>query len=150
MICSYSLVQEVLKHEQRVYIVLINTSEEVIIAGETQACQRVIQALKCDAFPTSINHVIHCEPMHSEYDELVKVNTLPTQANSKTIFYSAAEYAPMKIDSNLIGNNIAKALCKKLDFPRLVNHVYNDNIRIFIEVGVGSNCSYVSVGLAKF
>jgi PfaB family protein len=141
LICSYSLVQEVLKNENRVYVVLINTPEEVIIAGETKACERVIQTLKCDAFPTSINHVIHCEPMHSEYDELVKVNTLPIQTNSKTIFYSAAEYAPMKIDSHLIGKNIAKALCHQLDFPRLVNRAYNDNVRIFIEVGVGSNCS---------
>jgi PfaB family protein len=141
LICSYSLVQEVLKNENRVYTVLINTPEEVIIAGETKACERVIQTLKCDAFPTSINHVIHCEPMHSEYDELVKVNTLPIQTNSKTIFYSAAEYAPMKIDSHLIGKNIAKALCHQLDFPRLVNRAYNDNVRIFIEVGVGSNCS---------
>jgi PfaB family protein len=141
LICSSSLVQEVLKNENRVYTVLINTPEEVIIAGETKACERVIQTLKCDAFPTSINHVIHCEPMHSEYDELVKVNTLPIQTNSKTIFYSAAEYAPMKIDSHLIGKNIAKALCHQLDFPRLVNRAYNDNVRIFIEVGVGSNCS---------
>ena len=141
LICSYSLVQEVLKNESRVYTVLINTPEEVIIAGETKACERVIQNLKFDAFPTSINHVIHCEPMHSEYDELVKVNTLPIQTNSKTIFYSAAEYAPMKIDSHLIGKNIAKALCHQLDFPRLVNRAYNDNVRIFIEVGVGSNCS---------
>ena len=141
LICSSPLVQEVLKNESRVYVVLINTPEEVIIAGETKACERVIQTLKCDAFPTSINHVIHCEPMHSEYDELVKVNTLPIQTNSKTIFYSAAEYAPMKIDSHLIGKNIAKALCHQLDFPRLVNRAYNDNVRIFIEVGVGSNCS---------
>ncbi len=89
----------------------------------------------------SINHVIHCEPMQSEYDELVKVNTLPTQTDSNTIFYSAAEYSPIKIDSHLIGKNIAKTLCQQLDFPRLVNHVYNDHIRIFIEVGVGSNCS---------
>jgi PfaB family protein len=141
LICSYSQVREVLKNEPLVYIPLINTPEEVVIAGETQACQRVIETLKCDAFPTSINHVIHCEAMQSEYEELVKVNTLPTQADSNTIFYSAAEYAPMKIDSHLIGKNIAKVLCQQLDFPRLVNHVYNDNIRIFIEVGVGSNCS---------
>ncbi len=141
LICSPSQVREVLKNEQRVYMPLINTPEEVVIAGETQACQRVIDILKCDAFPTSINHVIHCEPMHSEYDELVKVNTLPTQADSATIFYSAADYSPIKIDSHLIGKNIATALCHQLDFPRLVNHVYNDNIRIFIEVGVGGNCS---------
>ncbi|MDD1415279.1 PfaB family protein [Dolichospermum sp. ST_con] len=141
LICSPSEVREVLKHEDRVYMPLINTPEEVVIAGETKACQRVIETLKCDAFPTSINHVIHCEPMQSEYDELVKVNTLPTQSNSATIFYSAAKYSPINIDSHLIGKNIATALCHQLDFPRLVNHVYDDNIRIFIEVGVGGNCS---------
>jgi len=141
LICSPDKVREVLKNESRVYIPLINTPEEVVIAGETQACQRVIETLKCDAFPTSINHVIHCEPMKSEYDELVKVNTLPTQADSTTVFYSAAEYSPIKIDSHLIGKNIATALCQQVDFPRLVNHVYDDNIRIFIEVGVGGNCS---------
>ncbi|MFN9172415.1 MAG: PfaB family protein [Dolichospermum sp.] len=141
LICAYSQVQEALKNEKRVYIPLINTPEEVVIAGETQACRRVIETLKCDAFPTSINHVIHCEPMQSEYDELVKVNTLPTQTDSNTIFYSAAEYSPIKIDSHLIGKNIAKTLCQQLDFPRLVNPVYKHHIRIYIEVGVGSNCS---------
>ena len=141
LICSPSQVREVLKNERLVYMPLINTPEEVVIAGETHACQRVIKTLKCDAFPTSINHVIHCEPMQSEYDELVKINTLPTQADSTTIFYSAAEYSPINLDSHLIGKNIAKSLCQEFDFPRLVNHVYNDNIRIFIEVGVGSNCS---------
>jgi PfaB family protein len=141
VICSASQVREVLKHESRVYMPLINTPEEVVIAGDTQACQKVINTLKCDAFPTSINHVIHCEAMRSEYDELVKINTLPTQENSKTIFYSTSEYSPINIDSHSIGKNIAKSLCQQVDFPRLVNHVYDENIRIFIEVGVGGNCS---------
>lgn len=141
LICPVSQVKEAIKDENRVYIPLINTPEEVVIAGETQACQRVIKKLNCDAFPTSINHVIHCEPMHSEYNELVKVNTLPVQNISNSIFYSAANYEPITLDTHTIGNNIAKSLCQQLDFPRLVNRVYKDNIRVFIEAGVGSNCS---------
>ncbi|MBK1986541.1 type I polyketide synthase [Sphaerospermopsis aphanizomenoides BCCUSP55] len=141
LICPVSQVKEAIKHENRVYIPLINTPEEVVIAGETQACQRVIQQLNCDAFPTSINHVIHCEPMHSEYDELVKVNTLPIKNIPNSIFYSAANYEPITLNTHTIGNNIAKCLCQQLDFPRLINRVYKDNIRVFIEVGVGSNCS---------
>ncbi|MGM3309237.1 beta-ketoacyl synthase N-terminal-like domain-containing protein [Anabaena sp. WFMT] len=141
LICPLSRVQEAIKNETRVYIPLINTSEEIVISGETKACQRIIQQLNCDAFPTSINHVIHCEPMHSEYNELVKINTLPLGNVSASIFYSAAEYEPIKLNSHTIGHNIAKCLCQQLDFPRLINRVYNDNIRIFIEVGVGSSCS---------
>ncbi|BAY04534.1 type I polyketide synthase [Anabaena cylindrica FACHB-243] len=141
LMCPLSRVQEAIKNEPRVYIPLINAPEEIVIAGETKACQRIIQQLNCDAFPTSINHVIHCEPMHSEYNELVKINTLPLGNVSESIFYSSAEYEPIKLNSHTIGHNIAKCLCQQLDFPRLINRVYNDNIRIFIEVGVGSSCS---------
>ncbi|MBD2387200.1 PfaB family protein [Cylindrospermum sp. FACHB-282] len=141
LICPVARVREALKQENRVYLCLINTPEEVVISGETQACKRVIQNLNCDAFHTQINHVIHCEPMHSEYDELVRIHTIPTQNVSGTVFYSAAAYEPITIDSNSIGHNIAKTLCQELDFPRLINRVYNDGYRIFVEVGVGSNCS---------
>ncbi|MBW4554945.1 MAG: type I polyketide synthase [Trichormus sp. ATA11-4-KO1] len=141
LLCPLSQIREAIKQEKRVYITLINTPEEVVIAGDTQACQRVIETLNCHAYHTPINHVIHCEPMRSEYDELAKINTLPIQNLPETIFYSAAEYQPITLDSYSIGHNIAQTLCQELNFPQLVNRVYNDGFRIFIEVGVGSNCS---------
>ncbi|MDH6066279.1 type I polyketide synthase [Umezakia ovalisporum] len=141
VICPLSQVREALKQEKRVYITLINTPEEIVIVGDTQACQRVIESLNCHAYHTPINHVIHCDPMRSEYEELVKINTLPVQDIRETVFYSAAEYKPITLDSSSIGHNIAQALSQELDFPKLVKNVYNDGFRIFIEVGVGGNCS---------
>ncbi|MFQ4144536.1 type I polyketide synthase [Chlorogloeopsis sp. ULAP02] len=141
LMCAVSLVKEALKHENHVYLILINTPQEVAIAGDTQACQRVIERLNCDAFRTPFNYVIHCEAIRSEYDELVKLNTLPIQNVPNTVFYSAADYQPITLDSNSIGQNIAKCLCQQLDFPRLINRVYDDGTRIFIEVGAGSTCS---------
>ncbi|MHC5719913.1 MAG: polyketide synthase, partial [Nostoc sp.] len=32
-------------------------------------------------------------------------------------------------------------LCQELDFPQLVNRVYGDGVRIFLEAGAGSVCS---------
>ncbi|WP_250121610.1 PfaB family protein [Chroococcidiopsis sp. CCMEE 29] len=136
-----SQVRECLKHEKRVYLTQINTPKELIIAGDTQACMRMIESLKCDAFRAPFNHVIHCLAMNSEYDELVRLNTLPTQSVANITFYSAAEYKPITLDSQAIAHNIAKALCQQLDFPELVNRVYKDDAKIFIETGVGSNCS---------
>lgn len=141
LLCPVSRIQEALKHEKHVYLILINTPEEVVIAGETEACQRVIKALNCHAHHMPINHVIHCEPMQSEYNELVRINSLPVQKVSNTVFYSAAEYAPIALNSSSIGHKIARSLCQCLDFTKLVNRVYNDGCRIFIEVGVGSSCS---------
>lgn len=142
LISPVSRVKECLKHEKRVYLLLIDTSEEVVIAGDPKACLRVIEALKCDAFRAPFNHVIHCEAMRSEYHELVKLNTLPIQkVPEEVVFYSAADYAPITLDSHSIGENIAKALCQPFDFPRLVNKAYEDGSRIFIETGAGGNCS---------
>jgi PfaB family protein len=141
LMCPLSRVQEAVKHESRVYIPLINTPEEVVIAGESKACQRVIANLKCEALLTSINHVIHCEPMRSEYDEIVRINTIKIKNLPETVFYFAAEDGSITLDSHSIGRYIGTDLCQQLDFPRLINRVYNDGYRIFIEVGVGSNCS---------
>jgi len=141
LICSPSQVREALKNENQVYLCLINTPEEVVIAGETQACQRVIKALNCDAFSANINHVIHCQPVRSHYDELVKINTLPIENRPETVFYTAAKQAPMEMESQSIGINIAQGLCQEMDFPKLINRVYDDGYNIFVEVGIGSNCS---------
>ena len=67
LMASPSQVRECLKNENRVYLTQINTPEEVLIAGEPAACQRVIKTLGCNAFPAPFDHVIHCQAMQSEY-----------------------------------------------------------------------------------
>ncbi|BAY20484.1 PfaB family protein [Calothrix sp. NIES-2100] len=134
-------VTECLKNESRVYLTQINTPEEVLIAGEPAACQRVIKTLGCNAFPAPFDHVIHCETMQSEYTELVKLNTLPTQDIPGITFYSAAGYKPITLNSEVVAHSIATGLSQQLDFPRLVNRVYADGVKIFIEAGAGGVCS---------
>ncbi|MEH2142671.1 PfaB family protein [Nostoc sp.] len=141
LMATPSQVRECLKHENRVYLTQINTPEEVLIAGDEAACKRVIQTLGCNAFPAPFDHVIHCETMRSQYEEIKKVNTLPSQNLPGIIFYSAADYQPIALESEAIAHNIAKGLCQELDFPRLVNRVYGDGVRIFLEAGAGSVCS---------
>ncbi|BAY62994.1 beta-ketoacyl synthase [Calothrix brevissima NIES-22] len=134
-------VRECLKNENRVYLTQINTPEEVLIAGEPAACQRVIKALGCNAFPAPFDHVIHCETMRSEYAELVKLNTLPTQELPGITFYSAAGYKPISLNNEVVAHSIATGLSQELDFPRLVNRVYADGVKIFVEAGAGGICS---------
>ncbi|KAF3886061.1 MULTISPECIES: PfaB family protein [Nostocales] len=141
LMASPSQVQECLKSENRVYLTQINTPEEVLIAGDSEGCQRVIKALGCNAFRAPFNHAIHCEPMRSEYQEVVRVNTLPSRNIPGIAFYSSAEYEPVQLESHAIARSLAKGLCQPLDFPRLVNRVYEDGARIFIEAGSGNVCS---------
>ncbi|MEA5503213.1 type I polyketide synthase [Halotia wernerae UHCC 0503] len=141
LMTSPSQVREYLQHENRVYLTQINTPEEVLIAGEKKACQRLINTLGCNAFSAPFDHVMHCEAMQSQYEELVKLNTLPTQNIPDIVFYSAAEYQPITLNDGAVARSIATGLSQQLDFPRLVNRVYDDGARIFIEAGAGSVCS---------
>ncbi|MFN9399948.1 MAG: PfaB family protein, partial [Dolichospermum sp.] len=141
LIASPAQVRECLKSEARVYLTQINTSEEVLIAGEPAACERVIKKLGCNAFPAPFDHVIHCQAMQSEYPELVRLNNLPAQQIPGVTFYSAAIYQPISLESESIAHHIATGLCQELDFPRLVNRVYADGAKIFIEAGAGGICS---------
>ncbi|NJR14953.1 MAG: PfaB family protein [Calothrix sp. CSU_2_0] len=134
-------VRESLKNEPRVYLTQINTPEEVVIAGDTQGCDRVIKSLGCNAFRAPFNHAIHNEAMRSEYGEIARVNTLPTVNLLGVKFYSSAEYQPIELECDRIADSIAKCLCEPLDFPRLINQVYNDGARIFLETGSGNICS---------
>ena len=141
VMANSDLIEEKLQAEDRVYLTQISTPKEAVIAGDPQSCERVIKRLGCDAFRAPFNHVIHCEAMQSEYDELIKLNTLPVQKSPQLTFYSAANYQQINYTSQQIAHSVTQTLCQQLDFPRLVNRVYQDDYRIFIEVGVGSNCS---------
>ncbi|MBD2385093.1 PfaB family protein [Cylindrospermum sp. FACHB-282] len=134
-------VRECIKQENHVYLTQINTLEEVLIAGDDAACQRVIKTLGCNAFAAPFDHAIHAEAMRSQYGEIKKVNTLPTQEVPGIVFYSAADYQPVALDSDAVAHNIAKGLCQQLDFPQLVNRIYDDGAKIFIEAGAGGVCS---------
>ena len=142
VIATPSQVRESLVGENRVYLTQINTPQEVVIAGEPEACERAIKKLGCNAFRAPFDHVIHCKAMASEQEEIAKVNTLPIQENQQNlILYSAAKYEPIELESKTIAQGIATGLCKELDFPRLVNQVYQDGAKIFIETGAGNVCS---------
>jgi len=129
------------KAETQVYLTLINTPTEIAIAGDSVACQRIINQLQCPAVRTPLDLVIHCSAIQPEYTNFVQMYTLPTQPVLPIQFYTAATYQPMLLQSNTVAQNIATMLCNQLDFPRLLNQVYEDGARLFIELGAGRTCT---------
>ncbi len=137
---------------KQVYVTQINTANEVVIAGLPASCQQVIELLGCQGFRAPFNHVIHCPAMASEHDEFFQLNAMtvkPPAAQPSVKLYSAANYQTVPVESHAIGDAVATNLCNQLDFPRLVNQIYNDGARIFVEVGAGMTCArWISENLA--
>jgi PfaB family protein len=150
LMTSAAAVREHLKQVDRVYLTHINTPTEIVIAGDREQCRQVIDAIKCDYFPTPSNFVLHCEAMTSEYDEFLKLNSVPVSHQSDLTFYSSANYAPISLDGNAIAqgaaakpiaHHLSQGVCQELNFPRLIDRVYEDGAKIFIELGSGGTCS---------
>lgn len=141
LMASPEIVREHLLNEKYIYLTHINTPRQVVIAGDSESCRRVITSLGCSSLKAPFNYALHCEPMCSEYDALVELHNCHVNAVPDVALYSAADYAPLCLEQKIIARKIANTLCTCLDFPRLINSVYEDGARLFIELGAGSNCS---------
>jgi PfaB family protein len=137
---SAATVEEAIGEEERVFMTIINTPGEVVIAGDPEACLRVIKKLDCKYYALSLNLAIHCDPVRLEYDRLVDLYTLPVNTSTGIKFYSSSCYKPIPIRSKAVGHSTAKAFCETVDFPRLVNQAYEDGARLFIEMGSRKFC----------
>jgi len=134
-------VKSFLVDEPQVFLTIINTSEEVVIAGKRTACQRVISKLACHALPMPFNTAIHNPAVHSSYPDFIELYTHEVQEESQIQFLSAAEYDQLPITKDALARSMAKMTCNPVDFPRLVEKAYQNGARLFIEVGPQKTCS---------
>ena len=142
-------VAQAVESESKVYVTQINTKEEVVIAGEPAACDRLIKSLACPFFRAPFTHVIHCPPVALEKAELENLHTFSIHQKPLTL-YTAASREPALQTQQAISGSIAQGLCQTLDFPQLINRVYKDGARVFVEVGAGGSCCrYIEKNLGQ-
>ena len=123
------------------YLIFVNTPNEVVIAGDDQACKRIIRDLGCNYFEVPVTDAIHSELVRPDYKELINMHRLPVNEVSNIDFYSAFDFAPIVVDSDIIAKNVANIYANEIDFQKLIEKAYDDGGRVFIELGPRDNCS---------
>ncbi|MDX2369907.1 MAG: PfaB family protein [Colwellia sp.] len=130
--------------EDRVYCTIINTPDSLLLAGYPEDCLRVISTLGVRAMPLNMANAIHSAPANKEYDDMVELYSMDVTERLKTKMYSSSCYLPVPQLSKAIAHSVAKCLCDRVDFPRLINTMHDKGARVFIEMGPGrSLCSWV-------
>jgi len=130
--------------EDRVYCTIINTPDSLLLAGYPEDCLKVIKKLGVRAMPLNMANAIHSAPANIEYDDMVELYTMAVTNRLKTKMYSSSCYLPVPQLSKAIAHSVAKCLCDRVDFPRLINTLHDKGARVFIEMGPGrSLCSWV-------
>jgi PfaB family protein len=138
---SAAKAREALEGEGRAFLTFINSPNEVIIAGEGEACERVIDRLGCSQVEVPVSNVVHCELAKADHEELVRVHTLAIKNVPAIDFYSAHTFAPLSVSTENIADNIASIYTHEIDFVRLIQQAYEDGARIFLELGPRANCT---------
>lgn len=138
---SAEVLNNAISKYNKVFLLLINTEKELIIAGNREQCTKLIEELDCLSVEIFISDTVHCDISKTEYNNLKHLHESPVNTIENIDFYTASSYSKFDIDSKAIAENIAAIYGKTINFPQLINTVYDDGIRVFIEVGARNNCS---------
>ncbi len=71
----------------------------------------------------------------------MQVHSYPTRPVPGLRFYSAADYDLLSLDQESLARKLSDMACQPVDFPRLVERVYRDGARLFVELGPGYTCT---------
>lgn len=127
--------------EPDVWLTHVHTPHEVVLGGDPAAVRRVVTSLGANWFPAPVPAAIHCDAMAGEHDALLALHRLPVVDDPPVRFYSAADYDITPVEPELLAANVAHAMCRRADFPRLVERVWEDGARLFVELGPGGACT---------
>jgi acyl transferase domain-containing protein/3-hydroxymyristoyl/3-hydroxydecanoyl-(acyl carrier protein) dehydratase len=123
------------------YILIVNTPEECVIGGETQQVRALQAKLGCHFFTLDGVSTVHCELLQPVLERYRELHRFPTTPPPGVTFYSGGWGRAYVPDRETAADAIVAQASGTIDFPRVVNAAFEENVRCFIEMGPGASCS---------
>lgn len=137
----------------RAYLAIIQ-GDTCVIAGCEASCKALLATLGKRGIAANRVTAMHTAPamlVHGQvqdfYTQALKPEALKPEAleaaahGSPIRFISAAQTAPVTVDSHSIGRAIADTFCSPLDFSALIQNATEQGARLFVEVGADRQTS---------
>lgn len=127
----------------------ITQGDTCVIAGCETSCKALLATLGKRGIAANRVTAMHTAPamlVHGQvqdfYTQALKPEALKAAAQDLPIrFISAAQTAPVIVDSHSIGRAIADTFCSPLDFSALIQNATEQGARLFVEVGADRQTS---------
>nr|ACI12949.1 PfaB [Shewanella sp. BR-2] len=132
----------------------ITQGDTCVIAGCETSCKALLASLGKRGIAANRVTAMHTAPamlVHGQvqdfYTQALKPEALKPKAlkaaaqDSSIRFISAAQTAPVIVDSHSIGRAIADTFCSPLDFSALIQNATEQGARLFVEVGADRQTS---------
>ncbi len=134
-------VKQALVGKEKVYLLIINTHRECVIGGDRRQIEALTREINAHFLPLRGVTTVHCkvaEPVAKAYRDL---HLFPVTAPSAVTFYSCALGESYQVTTESAADVILGQALDTVDYTRLVERVYADGVRIFLEMGPGNSCS---------
>jgi acyl transferase domain-containing protein/3-hydroxymyristoyl/3-hydroxydecanoyl-(acyl carrier protein) dehydratase len=137
-------VEELVAGEDRVFVTIVGSPRDVIIAGSADACRRVIRQLDGASALLAENSVVHtplAAPIEPHIFEMERAAPLALRAGLGFQVYSSAEGRPVAPGAASTARHIADIITRPVDFCGVVRNAHADGVRVFINVGTNDVCA---------
>ncbi|PLX98361.1 MAG: type I polyketide synthase [Desulfuromonas sp.] len=134
-------VREKLAGRKQVYLLIVNSYREVVIGGQHEQVEALVSDLGCHFIPLQGVTTVHCEVTKAVANAYRNLHKFPVSPPRTIDFYSCALGRKYPVTSDNAADVILAQALDTIDYPRVVEQLYTDGARIFLEVGPGSSCS---------
>ena len=132
---SEASVRDAVKPEPRCDITIIYTANDLVIAGEATACQRVIKRLGAPAIRVPHDLTVHTPAMASYEKTWHQLHFRKTKAPDGVRFYANAINGSYKVSADSAANMLTAQAVTPINFPATLRAAYADGVRTFVEIG---------------
>lgn len=135
------VLKKYLTGKKQVYLLIINTYREAVIGGQRRAVEELVQDLGCHFIPLKGVTTVHCEVTKAVAHAYRKLHLFDVDPPQGIDFYSCALGKKYPLTSENAADVILAQALETIDYPRVIEQLYQDGARIFLELGPGSSCS---------
>ncbi|MFT6393077.1 MAG: 3-hydroxymyristoyl/3-hydroxydecanoyl-(acyl carrier protein) dehydratase, partial [Ilumatobacter sp.] len=136
-------VRAAIADEPRVHLMLINTERDVVIAGDSSACERIVETFGSQrCLPVGYNLACHVPEVAAEFhQEWLDVHTRNVTPVEGVRFYSNGVAGSYEVGTESCATAITRQAETTVDFPATIRAAYDDGVRIFVEHGPAGACT---------
>ncbi|MBW6509765.1 MAG: type I polyketide synthase [Desulfuromonadales bacterium] len=138
---SADQVNKVIAGKKQVYLLIINTYKECVIGGQRRQVGATVKELGGHFIPLHGVTTVHCEVTKAVADAYRNLHLFDVRVPRGIDFYSCAFGAKYPLTTTNAADAILAQALDTIDYPRVIERLYADGARIFLEVGPGSSCS---------
>jgi PfaB family protein len=134
-------IKKALVGREQVYLLIINSYREVVIGGRRQQVEQLVADLGCHFIPLRGVTTVHCEVVNAVADAYRSLHMFEIFPPQGIDFYSCALGCKYPLTSSAAADVILAQAQDTVDYPKVIEQLYKDGARIFIETGPGNSCS---------